>query len=122
MLASVVMVVGPGGSGPETIAGIERRMLPKAAYNSVENGLFCQMLHLRGGPADFIYFLRQNAYFTETAARLFIFLQKNKPSVIQMVLFMIYGRSGGIRTHDLYHPKVALYQAEPRPDKLPYLL
>mgnify|MGYP001065302274 CR=1 FL=1 len=26
------------------------------------------------------------------------------------------GRSGEIRTHGLYHPKVALYQAEPRPD------
>lgn len=26
------------------------------------------------------------------------------------------GRSGGIRTHDLFHPKEALYQAEPRPE------
>ena len=28
------------------------------------------------------------------------------------------GRSGGIRTHDLFHPKEALYQTEPRPDIL----
>ena len=28
------------------------------------------------------------------------------------------GRSGGIRTHDLFHPKEALYQTEPRPDVL----
>ena len=26
------------------------------------------------------------------------------------------GRTGGIRTHDLYHPKVARYQAAPQPD------
>lgn len=26
------------------------------------------------------------------------------------------GRSGGIRTHDLFHPKEALYQTEPRPE------
>ena len=32
------------------------------------------------------------------------------------------GRSGGIRTHDLFHPKEALYQTEPRPDVLGLLL
>jgi hypothetical protein len=27
-----------------------------------------------------------------------------------------FGRTGGIRTHDLLHPKQALYRAEPRSD------
>ena len=33
---------------------------------------------------------------------------------------MITGRSDTIRTCDLYHPKVALCQAETRPDLLPH--
>ena len=32
------------------------------------------------------------------------------------VFHSVNGRSGGIRTHDLFHPKEALYQAEPRPE------
>ncbi len=42
------------------------------------------------------------------------------PYITKAETCMITGRSGEIRTHGLYHPKVALCQTEPRPDLLPH--
>ena len=48
------------------------------------------------------------AYFLLNMKKAFTLKRKGYKSDI--------GRSGGIRTHDLFHPKEALYQAEPRPE------
>ena len=45
---------------------------------------------------------------------------KQKNTVIICGVFIYYGRNGGIRTHDPYHPKVVHYQAVLRPGVVYY--